>query len=262
MDRIDESGAPEPGLSADARRDQILRHLNRDGFASVRALTARLGVSDMTVRRDLRKLEKKGALRVVHGGASLPRSEDYQRRGRSAQAAKTRIARHAVGLIPMGAAILLDAGTTVAEMALALPPTFEGYVISHSIPVINYLAETEIAMHCPGGELVTSSLALAGPTTVENLAKMHAELAFMGTASLSARGMFVAKDLERSTKQAVINAARTVILLADHTKFSIQAPVHLAALDVIDVLITDAEPPLALRRALDAASVEIHIVTD
>ena len=246
-------------LSAEARRELILRQLTRDGFASVRTLQDHLGVSDMTVRRDLKRLQSEGSVKVVHGGASLPRTEDYARRGRSAQLAKIAIAKRAVSLIPPGAAIILDAGTTVAAVAEHLPGDFDGYVITHSLPVLNTLVDTDIATHCLGGGLLSQRLALAGPTTVENLAKIYAEMAFMGTASISADGIFVAKDLERSAKLAFLKAAKKVIVLADHTKFDRQAPLRLAGLDVIHMVVTDREPPLATRKALEAAGVEVQL---
>ena len=81
----------------------------------------------------------------------------------------------------------------------------------------------------------------------------------MGTASISSDGIFVAKDLERSAKLAFIKAATKVIVLADHTKFDRQAPLRLAGLDVIDLVVTDREPPSATRKALEQAGVEIQL---
>ena len=89
-----------PPLSAAQRRDRIRRDLEATGFISVRALTEELGVSDMTIRRDLRRLEAEGTLRIVHGGASLPTPSDYRQRGMSERAAKAAIGEYAAGMLP------------------------------------------------------------------------------------------------------------------------------------------------------------------
>lgn len=249
-----------PLLTGEARRARIKRDVLKDGFRSVRSLTEQLGVSDMTIRRDLRRLEDEGAVRIVHGGASLPAGPDYRERGQSEPDAKSVIGRYAASLIPPGSTVLMDAGTTVAAVAEALPDDFSGYVITHSVPVIDLLLERPVPVHCLGGELRPESRAMIGPTTVENLQKVSAQVLLLGAAAINEQGVFVDKDLERGTKTAFIESSQRVILVVDHTKFTRFSPVLLAPLEVIDEVVTDAEPPAVLAERLRALGIRIHVV--
>jgi DeoR family fructose operon transcriptional repressor len=247
-----------------ARREEIMRRLQAAGFLSVTDLTSELGVSDMTVRRDLKQLAAAGELRVVHGGASLPhgtlRTADFASRAQHERAAKRRVARHAVRLVTPGATIGVDAGTTCFELVAALPDTFRGCVITHSVPVLQHM------LHLPGarviglgGELLSASQALVGALTVQAMAGLSAEILFLGVAAVDERGVYVATDLERPTKLALMDAADRVVLLADHSKFSASAPVRLAPLDALDVLVTDVPLPGDTAEAFDGAGVTVHI---
>lgn len=251
-------------MDAQARRGAILRLLNATGFVAVSALTRDLAVSDMTIRRDLRKLELEGMLRIVHGGASLPAATvsgtGFASRIRSQLEAKASIARTAIDLIPDDGSIILDAGTTVFELARALPGRFTGYVFTHSVPVLAQMVSfPAIHVNALGGDLEPESQALIGPTTIENLAKVRASVLFLGAASLGERGVFVAKDRERSTKNAMLRAADRVVLLADHTKLAAQAPVLLAGLDVLDILVTDRPLSAQMERVCRASGVQVLV---
>lgn len=253
-----ESGVP--ALTAAGRRERIRRDLERTGFISVTALTRELGVSDMTIRRDLRRLENEGALRIVHGGASLPTSSDYRLRGMTERAAKALIGQYAANLIEPGSTVLMDAGTTVAQVARYLASDHQGYVITHSVPVIEtLLTRMDVQVHCLGGDLMPESRAMIGPTTVENLEKVSAQVLFLGAAAITERGVFVAKDLERATKSAFIRASRRVILVVDHSKFSKFSPVLLSPLDAVDEIVTDRTPPADLMPIFDSLGIVVHV---
>jgi DeoR family transcriptional regulator, fructose operon transcriptional repressor len=262
-DRVMTESATTGPRGGTARREEIMRRLQAAGFLSVTYLTGELGVSDMTVRRDLKQLAKAGELRVVHGGASLPhgtlRTADFASRAQHQLEAKRRMARRAVALVTPGATIAVDAGTTAFEVAAALPDTFRGCVITHSVPVLQHM------LHLPasrviglGGELLADSQALVGALTVEALSGLHAETVFLGAAAVNERGIYVATDHERPTKQALIDCADRVVLLADRSKFSDSAPVRLAPLDAVDVLVTDGPLPPAMTAVLDAAGVSVR----
>ena len=254
---------PRPAMSRASRLERIAHDLEQTGFLSARELTERLGVSEMTIRRDLRRLEQEGVLRIVHGGASLPIGNDYQSRGKSEHAAKAKIGRLAASLIPPGSTVLMDAGTTVAEVVQHLPPNFDGYVITHSIPVINsLLMRPDIPVHCLGGELRTQSQAMIGTTTVESLANLRAQVLFLGAAAVNESGVFVAKNFESSTKLAFIESANRVILLVDHSKFSIFMPVFLAPLSVVDEIVTDRALPPEVATVADELGIVVHVADE
>lgn len=244
------------------RREGIMRQLQSAGFLSVTHLTRQLGVSDMTVRRDLKRLAETGEVRVVHGGVSLAhgtlRTADFTSRGGRESEAKRTIARLAAGLIDPGATIAVDAGTTPFELASALPENFQGTVITHSVPVLQHMLHVPAARVIGlGGELLADSQALVGSVTMQALAGLRAEIVFLGAAAVNGRGLFIATDLERPTKQALMDIADRVVLLADHSKFSAAAPVLLTTLDHVDVLVTDAPLEPAVARAFEHAGVTI-----
>lgn len=260
---MDERTTPQTGA---ARRDEIVRRLHASGFLSVTALTHELGVSDMTVRRDLKQLAAEGQVRVVHGGASLPhgtlRTADFASRGGRETVAKQKIAAHALGLVGPASTVVIDAGTTPYELSAALPDDFAGCVITHSVPALQRLLHLgEARVIGLGGELLTDSQALVGPAAVDALSGLHADVAFLGAAAVTPRGVFVARELEVPTKLALMEASDCVVLLADHTKFSTRSPVRLAPLESLDVLVTDEAPPPPLARALRLADVRVDVAS-
>lgn len=250
--------------SAPARRRTILDALRESGFVSVADLTRMLGVSDMTVRRDLRKLEKQGEVRVVRGGVSalhgpLHNPAFVNRAGLGADA-KKHIAAVACGLVSQSDTIAIDAGTTTYALAQALPEGFRGTIVTHSIPVIQLLLNRGIGKVVGlGGELLAESQAFVGPMTVDAASRLRVRTLFLGAAAIDERGIYVATDNERPTKQALLGIADKVILLADHTKFDTSAPVLLCSLDKLTTLITDGTPPLNVASQLKVAGVEIVI---
>lgn len=256
-------GTALSGLDAAARRDEIRRRLERDGFAAVSELAGVLGVSDMTVRRDLRRLEEEGLLHVVHGGARRHSGGDFLARGSEQAGPKRRIGETAAGLLEPDEVVLFDAGTSVLEVARSLPGAFHGYVITHSVPILRALSDRpDVRVNCLGGDLSTASQALVGPTTMENLEKVTARTALLGTAAVSARGLYVAQDIERSAKLGFIERSERVVLVADHSKLDESAALLLAPLDVVDVLVTDGPVPSSLARALSAAGVEVVLAAE
>lgn len=256
-------GTALTGLDAAARRDEIRRRLERDGFASVSELAEILGVSDMTVRRDLRRLERDGLLHVVHGGARRHNGGDFRSRGRAQAGPKRRIGETAAGLLDPDEVVLFDAGTTALEVAQALPSPFHGYVITHSVPVLRGLVDRpDVRVNCLGGDLNPASQALVGPTTMENLHKVSARTAVLGAAAVDERGLYVAQDIERSAKLGFIERADRVVLVADHTKLDRSAALLLAPLDVVDVVVTDRPVPAPVAQALRAAGVEVVLAEE
>lgn len=243
---------------AAARRDAILHRLRLAGFCAVGELAEELGVSEMTVRRDLRQLEADHEVRLVHGGASLrPESLSstlFSSRAKSNGAAKRKIARRAASLIGLRDTIAIDAGTTAYELALGLPGEFTGSVVTHSVPVIQHmLSQPPVRVVGLGGDLYHPSQAFVGPTTVEMASSLRVRTMFLGAAALDERGVYCDADVERPTKRALMSIADEVVLLVDHTKFSTSAPVLLCRYEEIGTLVTDRPPPAAVASALTAA---------
>lgn len=260
----------EPAESLDgatARRRSILSALRSSGFASITDLARSLGVSDMTIRRDLQKLAEAGEARVVRGGVSLPEGSlqhtGFDNRAGVNTAAKQRIAERAVDLVALTDSVAVDAGTTTCAVADALPNDFTGCVVTHSVPVIHRLTASrpDARVVGLGGDLLRASEAFVGPMTVDAATHVRVRLFFLGAAAVDGRGVYVAADTERPTKLALMAAADEVVLLADHTKFATSAPVRLCELDQLSALVTDQEPPEELRDELATAGVTLTIAS-
>jgi DeoR/GlpR family transcriptional regulator of sugar metabolism len=246
--------------AAPARRQAILDRVRATGFCSISDLAADLAVSDMTVRRDVRRLDDLGEVRAVHGGVSMPPGQDFGARAHTNAGSKGRIGAAAAALIRPGETIAVDAGTTAYALVNALSDGFTGSVVTHSVPVMQALLDRP-GIRCVGlgGDLYAPSRAFAGPATVEAAARLRVRWCFLGAAAVDDRGCYGAYDLERPTKQALMDIADHVVLVADAGKFAESAPVLLARLDRLHTVITDAEPPRALRAALAKAKADVIV---
>lgn len=234
--------------SAPQRRRTILSAVGDAGFVSVTELTRRLGVSDMTVRRDLRKLAHQGKVRIVHGGVSAlttsPHSPAFTGRAEEHAAGKRAIGEAVARELSMRATIAVDAGTTTYAVVQALPDDFRGTVVTHSIPVMQLMLTRGLGRVVGlGGELLAESQAFVGPRTVEATAGLRVQTLFLGAAAADDRGIYVSTDNERPTKLALMSIADRVVLLIDSSKFLASAPVHLCGWDDIAAVVTDASPP-------------------
>ncbi|HKJ12709.1 MAG TPA: DeoR/GlpR family DNA-binding transcription regulator [Ornithinimicrobium sp.] len=245
-----------------ARQEQIMDLLRHRGFYATAELAAVLDVSDMTVRRDLRPLAAQGAVRVVHGGVGLPHSGIYTTgffsRVTAESDGKRAIAEKALRFIRPGDAVVIDAGTTCLALAQALPSSFAGKIVTHSVPVLQRTLSLPAACTIGlGGELLHDSHAFVGDSAVATLTDLRANTAFVGVAALDPDGLYMERELERPIKSAVMRCAEKVVVLASASKIGRTALVRLGALESMDVLITDAAVPTALRRDLRAAGVEL-----
>lgn len=253
-------------LQAPTRRELILSRMRLSGFTSISDLAVELGVSEMTIRRDVRRLELAGEVRLVHGGVSLAhatlRTSEFTSRAGMSAAAKARIAATAVGLIQTRDVVGFDAGSTAFEVAAHLPVDFAGSVITHSVPVVQHLLNLPAARVTGlGGELYGRSQAFIGSATVQQLHGLRMRLFFLGAAAVDQHGIYVEADLEIPTKTALIDAASVVIVVVDHHKFDHPAPVLLCPLERVDTIITDEPVGPVMTSALRAAQVALMIAT-
>jgi DeoR family fructose operon transcriptional repressor len=250
--------------AAPERRRWIIDQLYAKGFLSVPKVAEQLGVSEMTVRRDLRRLQMSGDVVMVHGGVRLPhahlRSTEFVTRAQSESEAKTRIAAHAASRLRTDDVIALDAGTTTYPIVNALPPGFGGAVVTPSVPVIHALLNRhEIRVVGLGGELHPPSQAFVGRSAVEAAQRLRVRVSFVAAAAVDVRGIYVQADVERPTKLALMDTADQVVLLVDHTKFEQSAPILLCPLDRLDKLVTDKRPTPEMIAALDRDGVQLEI---
>lgn len=232
--------------SAPDRRERILALVVEQGFCSTTELVKALGVSDMTVRRDTQRLADGGLVRIVHGGVSvlppgaLEGSGDYEARGPLMAGAKQAIGRWAARRIKSGETFGLDAGTTLLEMARALPVNQPFTMVTHSAPAISeVLANRAAQVVCLGGDLHHETLSFAGTQTLEAISQLMIPTLYLAASGIGERGIFCANDFDAITKRALIEVSDRVILIADSSKFASTAMVRVCGLDAIDQMVVD-----------------------
>lgn len=249
-----------------ARQRAVLREVTARGFVSTAELSAMTAVSDMTVRRDTRKLERLGLVKVVHGGVTLTHgplhTAGFAERVREGADEKARVAAACRRLVSERDVVLIDAGTTCFAVASALEADFHGTVITHSAPVLQLaLAAQWGSTICLGGELIHDSQAFIGDGTVSSLRGLRADVAVIGAAAVDLDGLYADRALEVPTKRALLEHGARTVLVVTADKLSSSAPVRMGQLDDVDCLVTDAPVTGAMAEALEAAGVEV-IVAD
>jgi DeoR/GlpR family transcriptional regulator of sugar metabolism len=259
-------GSAEP--ASRQRRDRLLHLVNTAGFCTFPELSAALGVSEMTVRRDTRRLDADGRLRTVPGGVTaLPRrvvaGTDYGIRAITRGTAKQAIAAAALQFVPRSGAIALDAGTTTLELARQLAADSPIQVVTASLPVVNALrARHQAEVICLGGWFNPKTQSFTGPGTITAVRDLRVQTLFLAASALGPDGVYTATEVEALTKRALVRIADTVVLLADSSKFGLSAMARACTLADLDHVVTDDEGALGLERDLAAAGVQVHVVHD
>ncbi len=235
-------------MLARQRHAYILDRVRADGGVRVADLVRELAVSDMTIRRDLELLHERGLLEKVHGGATtVPASASFEP-GFSAKVvlqpdAKERIADEAAALVSPGQAIAISAGTTTYAIARRLLDVPRLTVVTNSVPVADVLyhgGRSDQTVILTGG-VRTPSDALTGPFAVAALRTVNVDLVLMGVHGMDPRAGFTTPNmLEAETDRALVEAARRLVVVADHTKWGVIGVSTIARLSQADLLISDA----------------------
>jgi DeoR family transcriptional regulator, fructose operon transcriptional repressor len=247
---------------AEERRQFVLRELAVRGRVEAAALASALDVSMESVRKDLAQLEEHGQLRRVHGGAiplrDLTFEQDVAQRADNA-AQKDAIARAALAHVPAGGSLLLDAGSTTARLAVLLPSDL--YVCTNALTIAAQLAaRADLTVRCLGGTVRRATLAGVGQVTLDALAAVNVDVAFLGTNGIShERGLTTPDEQEALVKNRMLASARRRVLLADSSKFGLESLCRHAEITDLDLVITDARVRKADVRALESAGVEVQI---
>lgn len=237
----------EGRVLAQQRQASILDRVRRQGGARVADLVRALGVSDMTVRRDIEVLADRGLVAKVHGGAiAVEGATDepgYAAKAEQQRVEKAAIARTAAGLVKAGTAIGVSAGTTTAALACALLEVPELTVVTNSIPVADVFyrqGRRDQTVVLTGGTR-TPSDALVGPVAIEAAARINLDVLFLGVHGMSVRAGFTTPNLsEADTNRALVASARSLIVLADHTKWDKIGIATMARLPDANILVTDS----------------------
>ncbi|WP_327189651.1 DeoR/GlpR family DNA-binding transcription regulator [Streptomyces xinghaiensis] len=245
-------------MYAPERQQEILRLARENGRVDVLSLAEEFDVTAETVRRDLKSLDRAGLLRRVHGGAIPAGRLDFEpglaERDTVAAAEKDRIVRAALAELPAEGSVIIDAGTTTARLAAAIPPESPLTVVTHALPVATRLADHPgIALHLVGGRVRHRTRAAVDAWALRAYGELTADVLFLATNGFSPEGGLTTPDLaEAAVKRAAIAAARRVVLLADSGKCGQEHFARFGDLADADLLVTDTgldpETALAIER--------------
>src|SRR5213592_793599 len=237
-----------PDMLARQRQGLILSRVREDGGVRVVDLARDLGVSDMTVRRDLELLHNQGLIEKVHGGATAAPGSALFEPGFAAKSSlqepeKEAIADAAVALVAPGTAIGISAGTTTYALARRLIDVPGLTIVTNSVPVADVLhraGRADQTIILTGG-VRTPSDALVGPFAVAALRTIHLDQVFLGVHGMDPRSGFTTPNvLEADTDRALAAAGRRLIVVADSSKWGVIGISSIARLDEADTLVTDA----------------------
>lgn len=239
------AAAPTRELLGEERRELVLRWLAEEGKVRATVLAERLGVSLDTVRRDLAELADAGLLRRVHGGALPPGSPgpgSFLERLPEDAAAKTAVARAAVGLVGPGEVVALSGGTTVLEFARALPDDLDATVLATSPDIAVALAgHPSLTVDVIGGRLHPQARTVVGPEAVDALRAVHPDVCVLTSCALHpVAGMTLRHREEAAVVRAMIEHAGRLVALTTAAKLGTAGAYPVAEASRIDVLVTDA----------------------
>lgn len=226
------------------RHRHILDLARQTGSVSVDALAAELGVSPQTIRKDLNQLARGAMLSRVHGGAVITSGVDnldHGLRRELASEAKVAIGAAAARLIPEGASLFINIGTTTEAVARALVGTRNLLVITNNLNVVDILrGSPTIEIITAGGRVRPGDRAVVGALAMDFIRGFKVDFAVIGASAIDGDGTLLDFDVDEvRVSQTIIAQARKVILVADSSKFHRPAPIRIADLDAIDYFVTD-----------------------
>jgi DeoR/GlpR family transcriptional regulator of sugar metabolism len=252
-------------MKAPGRHLKIRELLEAQEFVDLETFCRELDASESSVRRDLVQLEAEGELRRVYGGAMAVRTRDGNREQgldfawQSTRQAdqKRRIAVKTAALIEDRQTVILDGGSTVAAVARELNNR-SLHVITNSVPIaMEFEDKRQIEVTLTGGFFYPRLRVTLGPLCEQMLSGVAADVLIMGIGGISTDGFSNGNSLVVGSERKMIEVARKVIIVADHTKFGRNAMLQVAPLNVADCLVTDSSLAAEYQEMLRAQGIEV-----
>jgi DeoR family fructose operon transcriptional repressor len=251
-------------MFAEERKQHILAALQRAPAVHAADLGRTLRTSLASIRRDLADLERSGLLTRTHGGAisnslaaaepSLAQKEDHY------QAEKAAIASLAASLVEKGDTVFLDAGSTTRQIARELRHVRGIIVVTNALNVASELASSDIEVILTGGQLRRGVLSQVGPIAEQAIAGLHVDKLFLAANGVDlARGVTTPNVAEARTKRAMVDSAKQVILVADHSKFGHVTFGRVCGLERIHAVITDDRLPARFAAAVEQRGLRLYV---
>ncbi|MEU3606266.1 DeoR/GlpR family DNA-binding transcription regulator [Streptomyces sp. NPDC035033] len=248
-------------MLAAERREHLLDLLARTGKIVAKDVAADLGISEDSVRRDLRDLAAEGLCQRVYGGAlpASPAVVDYDARRAVAPEGKRKVASAAAALVRPGGSLILDGGTTALAVARALPKDLSCTVITHSPTIATALiGHPRAELFLLGGRVFKHSAVTCGAAAVEAAQNVSADLCLLGVTGVHPEAGLTTGDAEEAAMKRALSArAADTYVLASSEKIGTASPYRVLPWGEITGLITDAEPHDAVVEQLRALGVKI-----
>jgi DeoR/GlpR family transcriptional regulator of sugar metabolism len=248
-------------VKATGRHLRIRELLESQEFVDLETLCRQLDTSESSIRRDLSELEQQRVLKRVHGGALAikPRDRllDFSWQSTRNAAEKQRIAKVAATLIEDEQTVILDGGSTTAAVAAELANRSMN-IITNSLAIAEIFKNSrQIEVTLTGGYLYPRLEIMLGPLCENTLAGVAADVLIMGIGGLTEEGLSNNNTLLVGSERKMIEVARKVIIVADHTKFGKPAMAYLAPIDIVDVIVSDEGLAPEYREMLQAKGIQI-----
>jgi DeoR/GlpR family transcriptional regulator of sugar metabolism len=243
-------------MLAAARKELLLDRLRRDGRVVAKEIAAELGLSEDSIRRDLRELDAQGLAVRVYGGAlpASPAVADYATRTSVAPESKRAVAAAAVALIEPGATVILDGGTTTLAVVDALPATYSCTIITHSPTIAAALLDHAADVFLIGGQLFKHSAVSCGAAAVEAANNISADLFFLGVTGVHpTAGLTTGDPDEAAMKRALASRAAETYVLASDEKIGAASRYSVLPFEAVTGILTDTSASNATLEALRTA---------
>ena len=255
-------------MFGEERKAKILEYVQQRSSATVQEISNKFNVSESTVRRDLQELEEAKQLRRTHGGAVSLQVVNFEPTFREKEEKllneKSAIAWKALAFIQDGDTILMDSGTTTLQLAILLKQATaftKLTVVTNSLLIAQELQNAQgIDVIAVGGSLRRETLAFVGPIAEQSLNFIRADKAFVATNAFDvAEGLTTPNLIEAATKRKMIEVAKQVILLADHSKFGKIAFAKVVEVAALDILICDSAVPESVVNELKRLDLDVYV---
>jgi DeoR family glycerol-3-phosphate regulon repressor len=250
-------------MNLSPRHQDILELAKQRGFMSTEELTRVFKLTSQTIRRDINELCDRGLLRRYHGGAGLSSSVEnveYSTRKVLHHEEKIRIAQRVARQIPDNASLFINIGTTTEEVAKALDNHKNLRIITNNLNVAALLSDNPNFEVIVTGGVVRRDRGVIGESTIDFVKQFKVDYGIIGISGIDPDGTLLDFDYrEVRVAQAIIENARQVFLVTDHTKFSCNPMVRLCHISEINALFTDREPPESIQAALKESKVSLYV---
>lgn len=245
------------------RKERIIEFIKKSGTVSIEDLAKELGLSTVTIRKDVKELEEAGLVDRLWGGVSIKESSfiepSFAQKHILNILEKKAIARTAINLLNPNDIIGISAGTTAYEFARLLYQFPNIHVVTYGLNIAYLLARIGINVVVPGGFLREKSFALVGEETIAFLEKIHLDKCFMGVDGIDTEVLTDINMAEAAVNRTMIERSKELIVIADHTKLGQRKLTPIAPIERVNVLITDNRADKRLLKAFEDKGIKVLI---